>query len=292
MFDRKAVKATGRANLKKHYWRAVLAALVAVALELLSGFCSGRSGINFYYNYDLPDFNSSQEVSSLGSTITDVIDIDGIQASLSDITATDMSYSIMPYIREFVGEAKSILFDSALVGIIVVVGIIIMIICFAVSFAAQAFLKNPLSLCSENWFLRNGREDDAHLKELGYGFANPYLHKVKVLFGRTIRVFLWSLLFFIPGIIKAYQYRMVPYILCDDPNISTKDALNESRSMMQGNKWKTFFLDLSFIGWRFLSLLTLGLLNVLYVSPYIRATKAALYDCLSDRSSAEAILIE
>ena len=64
---------------------------------------------------------------------------------------------------------------------------------------------------------------------------------------------LWSLLFVIPGIIKSYEYRMIPYILSENPNISRKRAFEISKQMMKGNKWDTFVLDLSFIGWQILS---------------------------------------
>ena len=61
--------------------------------------------------------------------------------------------------------------------------------------------------------------------------------------------FLWSLLLLIPGIVKAYEYRMVPYLLADYPELSTEEAFRISREMMNGEKMNTFILDLSFIGW-------------------------------------------
>lgn len=85
---------------------------------------------------------------------------------------------------------------------------------------------------------------------------------------RDVFIFLWSLLFLIPGVIKHYSYRMVPYILADDPEIGAMDAITLSRQMMDGHKWNTFVLDLSFLGWDLLSALTLGLLGVFYVNPY------------------------
>lgn len=88
--------------------------------------------------------------------------------------------------------------------------------------------------------------------------------------------FLWSLLFIIPGIIKSYSYAMTPYILLDRPELSATDAIKESEKMMDGHKMDLFILDLSFIGWILLSMLTCGIL-VLYVEPYMMATKSAFY---------------
>lgn len=90
---------------------------------------------------------------------------------------------------------------------------------------------------------------------------------------------LWSLLFIIPGIVKSFSYAMTPYILLDKPELSATEAINESRSMMDGHKMELFLLDLSFIGWILLSMLTCGIL-VLYVTPYMQAAHAEFYRTL------------
>ena len=92
----------------------------------------------------------------------------------------------------------------------------------------------------------------------------------------SIYTFLWSLLFIIPGIVKSYSYAMTPYILLDRPELSATDAIKESEKMMNGHKMELFILDLSFIGWILLSILTCGVL-VLYVEPYMMATRSAFY---------------
>lgn len=92
----------------------------------------------------------------------------------------------------------------------------------------------------------------------------------------SLYTFLWSLLFIIPGIVKSYSYAMTPYILLDRPELSATDAIKESEKMMNGHKMELFILDLSFIGWILLSILTCGIL-VLYVEPYMMATRSAFY---------------
>lgn len=91
---------------------------------------------------------------------------------------------------------------------------------------------------------------------------------------------LWSLLFVIPGIVKSYSYAMTNYIMLDNPEMGINEAITESRRMMNGYKWKLFVLDLSFIGWRLLCMIPLvgTVLNILYVSPYTSATRAAFYE--------------
>ena len=94
--------------------------------------------------------------------------------------------------------------------------------------------------------------------------------------------YLWSLLFVIPGIIKGYEYRMIPYILAENPGIDYREAFAASKQMMDGNKWKAFVLDLSFFGWNFLSIFTCGILAIFYVMPYIYMTNAELYVALKE----------
>ena len=91
---------------------------------------------------------------------------------------------------------------------------------------------------------------------------------------------LWSCLFIIPGIVKSYEYRMIPYILADNPDIDRKEAFALSKAMMKGNKWRVFVLDLSFILWYLLGSITFGIVNVFYVEPYKQLTDAALYEAL------------
>ena len=89
-------------------------------------------------------------------------------------------------------------------------------------------------------------------------------------------IFLWSLLLVIPGIVAAYTYAMVPYILAEDPDMTASDAIAVSKRMMEGNRWRLFCLEFSFIGWIILSAFTLGIGN-LFLTPYQAAAKAAFY---------------
>jgi len=93
----------------------------------------------------------------------------------------------------------------------------------------------------------------------------------------SLFVFLWSLLLIFPGIIKSYSYRMVPYILRDNPDLSATEVITRSREMMDGHKGNAFLLDLSFIGWVLLGVITCGLVMVLWTRPYMENTNAALY---------------
>ena len=85
---------------------------------------------------------------------------------------------------------------------------------------------------------------------------------------------------FVPGVVKAYEYRMVEYIMAENPGMKPKEAMAKSKAMMQGQKWNAFVLDLSFLGWDILSLCTLGIVGTFYAEPYQMLTNAALYEKL------------
>ena len=93
----------------------------------------------------------------------------------------------------------------------------------------------------------------------------------------SLIVMLWSLLCFIPGIIKSYSYAMIFYIKADHPEYGWKECLEESEKMMKGNRWKYFTLQFSFIGWILLASLTCGI-GAFWVSPYMSAANTHFYE--------------
>ena len=93
---------------------------------------------------------------------------------------------------------------------------------------------------------------------------------------KTVYVLLWSLLLIVPGIIASYSYAMTGYILADNPELTAGEALERSKEMMQGNRWRLFCLQFSFIGWGILAALTLGI-GGLWLTPYEQASFAAFY---------------
>ncbi|MDF2543610.1 MAG: hypothetical protein K0S47_3328 [Herbinix sp.] len=92
----------------------------------------------------------------------------------------------------------------------------------------------------------------------------------------AIFTFLWALLFIIPGIIAAFSYSMAFYIMEDNPTMGIMEAIDQSKDMMRGNKFRLFCLALSFIGWIILSMLTFGI-GFLWLVPYMNAAFAAFY---------------
>ena len=95
-------------------------------------------------------------------------------------------------------------------------------------------------------------------------------------FFKTLFIALWSLLFVIPGLVKTYSYSMAYYIAYDHPEYTWRQCIDESRRLMDGNKWRLFCLHLSFLGWIIVGALCLGI-GILWVIPYMEAAQANFY---------------
>lgn len=146
----------------------------------------------------------------------------------------------------------------------------------------SVFVLEVLGVGMRRFFIEN-RDYNAPASKLFFGFnCGHYGNVVLTMFLVNIKTFLWSLLLFIPGIIKSYEYKMVPYILAEQPDINQSQAFAISRDMMMGNKSDAFILDLSFIGWNLLSGITCGLVGIFWSGPYELATGAELYATLRD----------
>ncbi len=164
-----------------------------------------------------------------------------------------------------------------------ILGFILGLITIASLFALllRIFLGYPLEVSGRKFFVENAR-GKTDLNYLGYSFKeNRYLQFVKVMFLKNLFILGWTLLFIIPGIIKTYAYRMVPYILADYPEMDYREALRMSNDMTMGVKLDIWVLDLSFIGWYLLGMLACGI-GVIFVVPYHEATNAELYIKLLD----------
>ena len=152
----------------------------------------------------------------------------------------------------------------------------------AVVLLIQILVFSVLEMGACRFYVEN-RDYQAGISKILFGFqSGHYGNVVLVMFLRDLFIFLWTLLLIVPGIIKTYEYRMVPYILAEQPDISSTDAFAISKEMMRGQKLEAFGLDLSFIGWWLGSVITCGILGIFWVSPYQAATNTELYAVLRD----------
>ncbi len=177
--------------------------------------------------------------------------------------------------------------ESQLESVVMAIGlgVIISVISIAalMGIAYSVFVANPITVGKTRYFVRSRIEVSRFTLLFSSFQNNAYMGAVKTMVLRDVYLFLWTLLLIIPGIIKGYAYRMVPYILADNPNIGAARAIELSDQMTKGEKLDIFVLDLSFLGWILLGTLACGI-GVLFVNPYIEATNAELYAALKDKA--------
>ncbi len=130
-------------------------------------------------------------------------------------------------------------------------------------------------------FVREGKSnltsDFFQLFKEKYGVALPVMALA------FLYTFLWTLLFIIPGMIKGYSYALTQYISIDNQTLKAEECINQSMKMMNGNKWRLFLLDLSFIGWYLLAIFfTLGI-GLLWVVPYHETARILFYEDLKSQ---------
>lgn len=244
MWTRAELKERAKAALHRNYWKIVL---VSSLLFLLGCGIGGHSAFKM-----------------TGHT--------GPQAEEADIG--EEAYTE----EETVTENGEVSFAEVVVVGVIAGSVFIFIFLFFVGvfFVFDIFLFNPLGVGGCRFMIKSV-EDVAQMKEIAYGFDHSYKNVIKVLFFKELYIGLWTLLLVVPGIVKMFQYYMVPYILTEHPDMEYREALQRSRDMMEGNKWKTFVLGLSFILWDFFGVITFGIGEFLYVQPYRQLTFAALY---------------
>ncbi len=134
-------------------------------------------------------------------------------------------------------------------------------------------------------FLNLGRGRSLHVEDLPKYYNKRFWLTIIL---QTIYIYLWTLLLIIPGIVKAYSYALTPYILADNPELSNNAAIEKSMAMMKGHKMKLFLLDLSFIGWFLLCIVTLCIAT-LWVAPYMYQARAVFYETLKAESDPTAL---
>lgn len=298
MLTRKELKRKGRQSLKKHYL-IFLAACLAAAF-LASEF---RSSLNFttIRAYELPiDLDGTPNLIQRGSIAWEdiLVNIAKHDTASGRRLSEEIKEKAIEKSKEgdpmfsrtrgvFSSLINSISSGSFIVSAVAAItsitgsenaGILLLIVIGELGFFLFWFLiQNTYPVIMRRIFLEG----------MNYSRVTPqrflfllrikrWLQASRIMFVRYVFYTLWCLT--IVGIlVKRYSYFMVPFIAAENPDMSGRQAVTLSRKMMQGHKWECFILDLSFLGWQLLGILTLGLFNVIYTNPYKTAVFAQYY---------------
>lgn len=296
IIDRPHLKSRAKAVLKKYYW-------VLLVVSVIIAATSGGNGFEVQSIAQLPV--PAVHITNNTGNITD-LDLTGLPPAAANIVNNFanqpmvnineiMNVSVNPNISPWMNfNPSGIMGTIPFVGNAVNLGALPFLILFGIGLAfalvvmamgAAIFIAYPFKVGAQKIFINTA---DAHtkpdFKDLLHSFTcGKYLNIVLAGFLTSLYTILWSMLFVIPGIVKSYAYRMVPYIMADNPHMRAGDAIALSVEMTRGHKWDMFILDLSFIGWHLLGSLAFGI-GVIFVNPYVDATMAQLYITLRDNA--------
>lgn len=282
MWRRKVLKQKARFSVKINYWRMI--AVCFLAAMLTTAYTSSTTFIN-QYNPET-EVHADSEPAAIGGQSNSAV----ITDTVGQIADTKQEGVLLPapvntavdLLIDTYTSGKSILFSilktvnsvftdhSYFSSLFLAAGAI-----FAVLF--QIFIANPVLIGERRFFLEARKYHQTRISKIFFLYKLRYIsNPAWIMFCRNVFQWLWNLTI-AGGIIKYFEYSMIPFILAENPAISRKDAFHLSKQLMHGNKWKMFLLHFSFLGWQILSLLTFGVLDFIYVNPYITGTDAELY---------------
>lgn len=287
MWKRKELKSKAKKVVHKNYWTAVVVCFLIALLTGEFGTSIVRVGQsedsmdpNYVIHYEVEIQDDEIEALFKEENIKNVLNetqikaLEAIEANLNSVTKSQK------YIFKVWDAITSFNIHQMQLGVLLCIGAII-------AFAFTIFVADPLIVGGKKYFLKARKGSNTKVGVIGEVFRKEHwLNVSMIMLLRNIYNALWYLTI-VGGVIKTYEYRMIPYILAENPKIKRKEAFKLSKQMMNGNKWRTFILDISFFGWYFLSVLTFGILSILYVNPYNAATIAELYVVLRKKAIAE-----
>ncbi|MCD7716251.1 MAG: DUF975 family protein [Lachnospiraceae bacterium] len=310
IWNRADLKARAKTAISRNYWRCVVVALILVLFVAQENYSindntsdSGTygetteywsddwyeefdSGLDAFYvddeEYDPEDeeYGEYEDVSGTIEYTSGIFSGFG-WAKLPVRIGKSILYFTIPFARGLLW------FFQTTTGAILSIGLIALSLTWGILISpllevggCRFFVDNAYTTYAGQ---NSGMEEPARCGLLLSAFrSGTWSNAVWTQFLRNLYTFLWSLLFVIPGIVKSYEYRMIPWLLADYPDMPAEEAFRISKEMMYGNKWDTFVLELSFFLWDILNSVTFGIVGLFFVNPYKYATRAELYLTLKE----------
>jgi len=275
-------------------WKACVAVCFIYVILVGGTIISFNKSYNIDYNDNIPSVNINRIDADTNSDIVNEF-LNGLngnkQKNDSIFSATK---GVIGTISNNVSKSGSYIFgilnalnqalfkDRIWASVIIIIGAILSLIYWV-------FVSEVLEVGEARFFIENRVyiKTKASKILIPYKFKNT-LHIIGTMFLKNLYNILWFLTI-IGGFIKHYSYLMVPYILAENPNMKARDVIKLSREMMDGYKWEMFKLDLSYVGWFFLGIITANIANLVFVPPYINATRAEVYMYLRDLAKTRGI---
>ena len=270
--DRKEIKKNAKGSLKRNY-------LITILVVFIVGIILGGG-----YTFTTAGKNVTTKSNTVQKTNYELIN-DTVK-NISKQTKDGKAKGIIAPVFNNITKNNSIVFaglnslnlyllkNSVNSVIISIVGVIILLF-------IKIFIKDVFTIGYKRYFLEQRRYKTSIKKILFPFTVRKNFHIAYIVFMKNLYEFLWSLTV-IGGIIKHYQYLMLPYVIAENPNINKKEAFRLSKEMTKGNKWNIFKTDISLIGWELLNILSFGLLQLFFLDGYKQCIYAEIYMNIRD----------
>ncbi len=297
MWTNSELKSNARSLLKNYYWKAVLVCVIFGVLTGTIGFSRGANSVNSFRN--LEDNETFQEIiehyqdknddryetTALVTQVEEKLAESSSSGNMVVLDSYDFDYDFDDHDYSYTKDQY-----GAIMGAIFGVVMVIVVIAVIIGSLWAILFTNVLTVGKHRYFIES-RYHETGVGELFSSFTNGrYSNTMKVMFFHSLYISLWSLLFIIPGIIKSYEYFLVPYLVAENPDIDKDRAFEISKRTMEGEKWKCFVLGLSFILWNIAAnLVPFGVGNA-FLDPYISATFVEFYMAMKAKAVAHGIV--
>ncbi len=290
MFNIKEVKKEGRCLLKRNFWTLIFLGLfmsLIVGRYLINN--DAMSSAKALYDYVSDDQEDNpEEIEYMVNEVADKFISRSLTGSVTSLVKVyneehnvtkGVLYGVFGFFTKGQLQFQNLIHSiveyedkERAVSLLLIVGSLF-------GFIIRVFLVYPIRVGESRIYLESIHYPRTKIRRLTYAFKpKRYFGSIKAMLRMEMQKFLWNFTI-IGGVIKSYSYKMVPYIVAENPSINADDAIKLSCEMMYGEKWNAFKLDLSFLGWIFLQIATMGIAGIV-ISPYYTATYTMLYQRL------------
>lgn len=285
MYDRREIKRKAKQSLKKHYLIFVAVCLLAAVLGTSHTDTLSSMGLNMRQNVTesggaptdvVKSGNTSPSFGLInilgGTSISHMLKNSGVLGRSRGVFAMVVNMSSSgTFTLTLVSALTSISgSENVALALTILIGLLFMLFVWS-------FVINVFHVVSARIFLEGRIYETVPINKFLFLFrVKQWVRASLTMLLRTVYQGLWWFTI-VGGFIKGYSYRMVPYIVAENPSIPSRQAITLSRRMMYGHKWECFKLECTLLGWRLLGLVTYGLVGLLFANPYEEAVFSEYY---------------
>jgi len=290
--NREEIKKEARKNLKRNYFQNLIVVFICSLLLAGSFNFATKNILNTNINDKISSEILNNKTLSNSEIIDKLLNKTEDEKKLEEKISNKFTSGVLSTFINEITKSGSFLFGiinginktifSDNIGVTIVI-----IISGLIFYLIKIFILNPILIGENRYFLEQRRYKNTKMDKVLYPYINKKTIKVAItLFLKDLYEFFWWFTI-IGGFIKHYEYKMIPYILAENPNIERKEIFRISKELTYGNKWSLFKLDLSLIGWEILSAFTLNLSKIFYSSIYKETIYAETYMKLKENKSVD-----